>query len=870
MPPWFFHNATAPLDDPSAPLPAPSTPAASTIPVEKESAWVPFTPEDNTRLEAAWHAMYVSTTHVAARDEAIGKGKGKSKSKQPAVSVIVGKARLYAVQFVPPSPENDDTHHKDGFDPDEVLGPCVAKLTPVYWHAMHDTAHVIRATWFYTSTLGTPNPMQHGAPRGSRYSSAPITDLSMVAKLERGFLQMEPWSYGYISELKGVRRTGRAAESKIKVVVTDGYSAVYWPLLPERPLAKRSIIGDRRVEEFRRDIPRHPDRPGVEDSYANRQEGFAVLIPEAVIVRTFAGRRSGVGRGVGWVLGAVPRRIDRMEVRMPGRGVEGVVRRGFDYDDWLRAGGNGPQGQWNAQDIKHLVLVVHGIGQKLSERVETFDFTYAINAFRVLMAKQHEVMSTSHPPSAVLPINWRRKINFDYEDAATSSSSDENKAAPVHRPFALSDITPNTIPTVRNIISDVLLDIPYYLSKHKSRVLHAVAAEANRVYRLWMRNNPGWQGKISIIGHSLGSVIAVDILSRQPTVPPPLGSQNENSSEEDELLLEFPVRNLFLAGSPVGFFLLLNRTNLMPRIMSKERLAAIAKNMPNSDDDDLDVDALDPADLDPDSIGIDHGGVYGCLAVENIYNVVHTSDPIAYRLNPCVDPEYAEKLRQAVLSVPIIRSGIFGRLFSKDKKPASPVQRHVGDAKDSVKNSIRAVATKTGRIVMRVFKPSYGAGERIEQIQDASKKKKVGVADDQRGILEPESDFDADENGSQISSRDDDFGQPPRRRPLPPRKATYSFTRAPSSSSITPQIELETRDFGYEKIVKTRMHCLNENGQIDFVLQPRGALENQYISILTAHSGYWESKEFAYLVAQECSRQEGVEHTMKSFRAVRI
>ncbi|KAJ8101671.1 DDHD domain-containing protein [Lipomyces tetrasporus] len=472
---------------------------------------------------------------------------------------------------------------------------------------------------------------------------------------------------------------------------------------------------------------------------------------------------------------------------MPGRGVEGVVRRGFDYDDWLRAGGKGPQGQWNAQDIKHLVLVVHGIGQKLSERVETFDFTYAINAFRVLMAKQHEVMSTWHPPSAVLPINWRRKINFDYEDAATSSSSDENKAAPVHRPFALSDITPNTIPTVRNIISDVLLDIPYYLSKHRSRILHAVAAEANRVYRLWMRNNPGWQGKISVIGHSLGSVIAVDILSRQPTVPPPLGSQNENSSEEDELLLEFPVRNLFLAGSPVGFFLLLNRTNLMPRIMSKERLAAIAKNMPNSDDDDLDVDALDPADLDPDSIGIDHGGVYGCLAVENIYNVVHTSDPIAYRLNPCVDPEYAEKLRQAVLSVPIIRSGIFGRLFSKDKKPASPVQRH-----------------------------------------------------------------------------------PPRRRPLPPRKATYSFTRAPSSSSITPQIELETRDFGYEKIVKTRMHCLNENGQIDFVLQPRGALENQYISILTAHSGYWESKEFAYLVAYECSRQEGVEHTMKSFRAVRI
>lgn len=32
--------------------------------------------------------------------------------------------------------------------------------------------------------------------------------------------------------------------------------------------------------------------------------------------------------------------------------------------------------------VTDLVLVIHGIGQKLSERVETFHFTHAINAFR--------------------------------------------------------------------------------------------------------------------------------------------------------------------------------------------------------------------------------------------------------------------------------------------------------------------------------------------------------------------------------------------------------------------------------------------------------------------------------------------------------
>jgi hypothetical protein len=32
--------------------------------------------------------------------------------------------------------------------------------------------------------------------------------------------------------------------------------------------------------------------------------------------------------------------------------------------------------------VTDLVLVIHGIGQKLSERIETFHFTHAINSFR--------------------------------------------------------------------------------------------------------------------------------------------------------------------------------------------------------------------------------------------------------------------------------------------------------------------------------------------------------------------------------------------------------------------------------------------------------------------------------------------------------
>lgn len=918
MRPWFFHNATAPLDDPSAPLPAPSTPAASTVPIEKETNWIPFTPEDNERLENTWRSLYITKENSEFGDATVKKGKGKS--KHDIVNVIVGAARLYAVQFMPPVAAEDDTHqpeespfhdnatHESGdattssakvsaamdhFDPQSVLGPCKMKLGPVYWHAMHDTAHVIRATWFHTTSY-PPAPIrdrnQQPVIHRHRYASHPITDLKIAAKLEHGFLEMQPWSPSYISELKAVRKTGREAEDKIKFPVSDGYSVVYWPL-PVDPEYGKRLSNHTRMDDYSRYIPHYAELSNAEDSYENKKEGYAVMIPETIIVRTFAGRRSGISRGIAWVLGAVSRRPGAMEVRMPGKGIEGVVKRGFDYEDWIRGGGKHPQGLWSADKIDHLVLVVHGIGQKLTERVETFDFTYgtlyliilriitaltiliAINTFRVLMAKQHECMSLAHTPPSVLPINWRRTINFDYEDV---TSKESQETGPIHKAYSLADITPSTIPTVRNIISDVLLDIPYYLSQHRPRVLHAVAAEANRIYRLWMRNNPGWTGKVSIIGHSLGSVIAVDILSRQPSVPPPLFSQNEESSEEADLQLEFPVKNLFLAGSPVGFFLLLNKVNLIPRIISTTRLTNIAKNMPPNRDEFGNL--MPPSAERPDDIGINRGGVYGCIAVDNIYNVIHTSDPIAYRLNPCVDPEYAETLERAVLTLPSNQEGFLSRLFTLDRKPAkNPLHKRVRRLRYTISDTARAVSNKVAVSITRTVNPNFQAGERIEENKAAMKRKRK-VGEDDLGSVQNESDDDDDDDydSSTVAARDRDRdnesdisidGSATTKRPI--YSTNYSFTRGPTagSSSSNPPDAKKRRDNRFERIVKTRMHALNENGQIDFVMHPTGPLENQYISILTAHSGYWESSEFAYLVAAECSRSPGIENTLEQFRA---
>ena len=214
------------------------------------------------------------------------------------------------------------------------------------------------------------------------------------------------------------------------------------------------------------------------------------------------------------------------------------------------------------------------------------------------------------------------------DDVAPKPKSDREVSGPSRNEFTLQDITAETLPAVRNLISDVMLDIPYYLSHHKPKMIEAVIKEANRIYRLWALNNPGFHqnGRVHLIAHSLGSVMALDILSKQPTrLPKQLEFTNSKIPSD---ILEFDTKSLFFCGSPAGFFLLLNRAPLLPRRN---------RNKPQADGEDNGRGVTGEA------------GTYGCLAIDNLYNVIHQYDPVAYRVNACVDVNYSESLQQAFI-----------------------------------------------------------------------------------------------------------------------------------------------------------------------------------------------------------------------------
>ena len=133
----------------------------------------------------------------------------------------------------------------------------------------------------------------------------------------------------------------------------------------------------------------------------------------------------------------------------------------------------------------------------------------------------------------------------------------------------------------------------------------------------------------------------MDILSNQPTtIPAHLSNPSEVDLDSQPLNhFLFNTSSFFMAGSPAGFFLLLQRAQLLPRIDHPSALAV--------DDPVANTSAV-----------CGKQGEYGCLAVDNVYNIINPYDPVAYRLNAAVDAAYSASLKQAV--IPSATPGWFG------------------------------------------------------------------------------------------------------------------------------------------------------------------------------------------------------------------
>lgn len=435
-------------------------------------------------------------------------------------------------------------------------------MKPIYWNPLHDISNVVRATWFYKNTM------------------MPV-ETELANKLEEGYVYLRPWTQTWQEELNSCVENGADAEMKVVHEL--------WPkgesLPASRPATAQEwsqgtneFAPDESTEAFKFDHNQAAggtaNRAEVVKPYATSSAIYvdarnAQILRPSLLPSVARGRRplsairKGRQIGIPVIRGFSRKRWDQLHPSKPNPvDVRQYIRRSQSQTT-APAPGESICYACKMEEMRpspsDLVFVIHGIGQKLSERMESWHFTHAINAFRrqVNMELNNEPVwphvRKDHGGIIVLPVNWRTTLSL--EDPALDTPDTED---PASSNFTLADITPETLPAVRSLISDVMLDIPYYMSHHKPKMIKAVVKEANRIYRLWCKNNPGFQdnGRVHLIAHSLGSVMALDILSHQPTK---VGRFDFPNTPLHSDIFEFDTRNLFLCGSPVGFFLLLNK-----------------------------------------------------------------------------------------------------------------------------------------------------------------------------------------------------------------------------------------------------------------------------------------------------------------------
>ena len=342
-------------------------------------------------------------------------------------------------------------------------------------------------------------------------------------------------------------------------------------------------------------------------------------------------------------------------------------------------------GQDQGREIEHLILVTHGIGQRLGLRLESINFIHDVNVLRKTLKSVYETSPDLQALNSeldklpkncrlqVLPVVWRHLLDFpkqsfqqnqkeqDLTDPDTYGDDDEYPS--------LENITVEGVPAIRNLITDLALDILLYQSAYREHIASIVQQECNRVYELFVQRNPTFSGKVSLIGHSLGSAILFDILSRQKeTKPTPSGSNRYRKGSQrggsyggnqpvPDLGLKFEVEDFYCLGSPLGLYQMLKGR----KIAARRSISGAAAQSP------LNPDALDDSFLGASSQQLaDIGGTResDILSVtvsspkcEQLYNIFHPADPIAYRIEPLISRAMSSLKPQPL---PYTKKGIFG------------------------------------------------------------------------------------------------------------------------------------------------------------------------------------------------------------------
>lgn len=492
----------------------------------------------------------------------------------------------------------------------------------------------------------------------------------------------------------------------------------------------------------------------------------------------------------------------------------------------------------DSRPVDHLVICIHGIGQKLGQRIESISFVQDINVFRKLLkevfvqseelqesAKQYVIekhrarsklaksqmaeyvespkakaeFSTNHGVQ-VIPLIWRHDIKF----GMTRKDIEMNfpSKAGITPEVSLDDITVDGIGSLRSVIADVVLDVLlYYQPAYHAQIIDATTKQLNRLYRKFCERNPEFakNPRVSIVGHSLGSAIGFDIVCAQETSHSAgtkhklkrKGSTHEQNHENkpQEKQLDFDVDLFIGVGSPVGIFQMLKGNHIVSR------------------------HSLDTGKTTPTSTG----GPTNTLSpkVLDYYNLFHPSDPVAYRVDPLVH-------RDATSLPPILVPYATGSFPSQIQALQTFSLKFASEAS----NMWNSASTFFPSLIGNNGWSSSNAAANDESTggADSGNKTAQGVANKDTRHLDAKK--KSLKNAIKDVSKQEEEDMAKYKKSL--------FEELPENVQVT---------------VREKLLQLNQSGQIDHALQV-GPLDISLVAALASHVSYFESADVANFLLQ--------------------
>lgn len=191
----------------------------------------------------------------------------------------------------------------------------------------------------------------------------------------------------------------------------------------------------------------------------------------------------------------------------------------------------------DCDEVDHLLFMVHGIGSVCDLKMRTVE--EVVDEFRSIAQQLIQAhYRTAYDDGKigrveVLPVSWYKALH------SKDNGIDEK----------LKSITLESIPRLRNFTNETLLDVLFYTSPIFSQnIVDTVAKALNKKYTMFLNRNKNFKGRVSLAGHSLGSLILFDLLCHQK----PMEMNGENLENPDEPQSPVAMKKISIIHQPVS------------------------------------------------------------------------------------------------------------------------------------------------------------------------------------------------------------------------------------------------------------------------------------------------------------------------------